>query len=183
MTSRSAATSMTIRPNRADRATAADENQIIAERRAKLRALREKGIAFPNEFRREHIAADLHEKNTTTQRTEGSKSNPVVVKVAGRMMLKRVMGKASFATIQDMSGRIQLYITDSCRARTARGVQALRHRRHPRRRRHAVQDQDRRADGTREESASADQVAAPAAGKVSRPDRSGSNATASAIST
>ena len=87
-----------------------DENQIIAERRAKLAELRERGVAFPNDFPREHLAADLH-------RAWGEKSNeeiePKAVKatIAGRMMLKRVMGKASFATAQDMSGRIQLYVT------------------------------------------------------------------------
>ena len=87
-----------------------DENQIIAERRAKLAELRKRGAAFPNDFRREHLAADLHQ-------AWGGKSNeeiePKAVKatVAGRMMLKRLMGKASFATVQDMSGRIQLYVT------------------------------------------------------------------------
>jgi lysyl-tRNA synthetase class 2 len=89
-----------------------DENQIIAERRAKLDALRAKGIAFPNQFQRDDLAADLIEKYEDRDR-DSLDLNPVVVKVAGRMMLKRVMGKASFATIQDMSGSIQLYITDS----------------------------------------------------------------------
>jgi lysyl-tRNA synthetase, class II len=86
-----------------------DENKIVAERRAKLQTLREQGEAFPNDFRRTHLAAEL--------RTEyGEKSNEelepaqIPVAVAGRMMLQRVMGKASFATIQDMSERIQLYI-------------------------------------------------------------------------
>ena len=91
-------------------APAVDENQIVAERRAKLQALRNQGIAFPNDFRRSHLAAEIHA-------THGGKSNEeleaalVHVDVAGRMMLKRVMGKASFATIQDMSGRVQLYVT------------------------------------------------------------------------
>ncbi len=89
-----------------------DENQIVAERRAKLKALREKGIAYPNKFTREHIAGDLHAKHEDRDR-DSLDLNPVVVKVAGRMMLKRVMGKASFATLQDMSGSIQLYLTDS----------------------------------------------------------------------
>ncbi len=89
----------------------ADSNQIIEERKAKLKALRGAGNAFPNDFRRTHLAADLH-------RDYGAKSNeelePVEIKVmmAGRMMLKRVMGKASFATLQDMSGRMQLYISN-----------------------------------------------------------------------
>ena len=88
-----------------------DTNQIIEERKAKLRVLRGEGNAFPNDFRRTHLAADLH-------RDYGAKSNEelepveINVMVAGRMMLKRVMGKASFATLQDMSGRMQLYISN-----------------------------------------------------------------------
>jgi len=89
-----------------------DDNQIIAERRAKLKALREKGFAFPNKFQRTDLAADLLEKHEGRDR-DSLDLNPVAVKVGGRMMLKRVMGKASFATIQDMSGSIQLYLTDS----------------------------------------------------------------------
>ena len=87
-----------------------DENQIVAERRAKLQALRNQGVAFPNDFRRSHLAAEIH--TTHREKTnEQLEAELVHVEVAGRMMLKRVMGKASFATIQDMSGRIQLYIT------------------------------------------------------------------------
>lgn len=89
-----------------------DENQIIAERRAKLNALRQEGNAFPNTFRREHLAATLHAQYGE-QSKEALANTPVHVKVAGRMMLKRVMGKASFATIQDMSGRIQLFISNN----------------------------------------------------------------------
>ena len=89
-----------------------DENQIIAERRGKLAALREKGNAFPNRFPREDIAGDLHENYENRDR-DSLDLNPVLVKVAGRMTLKRVMGKASFATLLDMSGTIQLYLTDS----------------------------------------------------------------------
>jgi lysyl-tRNA synthetase class 2 len=89
-----------------------DENQIIAERRAKLQALRAKGVAFPNQFQRDNMLGDLSEKYEDSDR-DWLDVNPIVVKVAGRMMLKRVMGKASFATIQDMSGSIQLYVTDS----------------------------------------------------------------------
>jgi lysyl-tRNA synthetase, class II len=93
-----------------------DENSIIAERRAKLATLREQGIAFPNDFKPQHKAADLHEQHGQAER-EYLEAHPVHVVVAGRMMLKRVMGKASFATIQDASGnradgRIQLYITN-----------------------------------------------------------------------
>src|SRR6202795_2268053 len=87
-----------------------DENQIIAERRAKLAELRKLGNAFPNDFLREHLASDLH-RDFGAQANEEIESKAVKVSVAGRMMLKRVMGKASFATLQDMSGRIQLYVT------------------------------------------------------------------------
>jgi lysyl-tRNA synthetase class 2 len=87
-----------------------DENQIIAERRAKLAALRARGNAFPNDFRRDALAADLHKAHDAKSNEELEPLH-LGVSVAGRMMLKRVMGKASFATIQDMSGRIQLYVT------------------------------------------------------------------------
>ncbi len=88
-----------------------ETNQIVDERRAKLKEIRTQGIAFPNDFDRKDYARLLHDEH-------GGKSNevfdaqPVAACVAGRMMLKRVMGKASFATIQDMSGRIQLYISN-----------------------------------------------------------------------
>ena len=93
-----------------------DENTIIAERRAKLAALRADGIAFPNDFRPQHQAAALAEQYGEVER-EALDAQAVQVVVAGRMMLKRVMGKASFATIQDASGlradgRIQLYISN-----------------------------------------------------------------------
>ncbi len=88
----------------------ADENQIIAERRAKLAALRERGHAYPNDFRRDALAADLHAAHDGKANDE-LEASPIVASVAGRMLLKRVMGKASFATLQDMSGAIQLYIT------------------------------------------------------------------------
>ena len=93
-----------------------DENSIIAERRGKLAALRADGIAFPNDFRPQHQAAALAVEYGEVER-ELLESQAVQVVVAGRMMLKRVMGKASFATIQDASGpradgRIQLYISN-----------------------------------------------------------------------
>lgn len=97
-----------------------DDNQLIAERREKLRALREVqanggGVAFPNNFKPAHKAAQLHQDHGETA-NEALEATPVTVSVAGRMMLKRVMGKASFATVQDGSlgevgGRIQLYVT------------------------------------------------------------------------
>ena len=92
-----------------------DENQLIAERRDKLRALREAqaqghGVAFPNDFKPQHHAADLQVQHGA-QDAQALEAQPITVCVAGRMMLKRVMGKASFATVQDASGRIQLYVT------------------------------------------------------------------------
>jgi lysyl-tRNA synthetase class 2 len=89
-----------------------DENQIIAERRGKLNAIRKAGVAFPNDFVRTHLAGDLHGEFGEKPHEE-LESLQVHVAVAGRMMLKRVMGKASFATIQDMSGRIQLFISNN----------------------------------------------------------------------
>jgi len=95
---------------------AADENKIMAERRVKLSAIREKGVAFPNDFKPQHKAADLHEQYGSLSREElEEKAIPVVL--AGRMMLKREAGKkAAFATLQDASGaradgRIQIYVT------------------------------------------------------------------------
>ena len=87
-----------------------DDNQLIAERRDKLRTLRERGVAFPNDFRPRHQAAELHHRHGQVANDE-LEPQAVKVVVAGRMMLKRVMGKACFATLQDASGRIQLYIT------------------------------------------------------------------------
>src|SRR4051812_40410253 len=87
-----------------------DESQVMTERRGKLAALREQGNAYPNDFRRSALAGDLHAAHDDKDNVE-LEASPVVVAVAGRMLLKRVMGKASFATLQDMSGRIQLYIT------------------------------------------------------------------------
>ena len=91
-------------------ATAADDNHIIAERRAKLAEWRKTGQAYPNDFRRENIAGRLDELYGDKSR-EDLEALPIEVRVAGRIMLKRVMGKASFVTIQDLSGRIQLYVT------------------------------------------------------------------------
>jgi lysyl-tRNA synthetase class 2 len=98
-----------------------DENQIIAERRAKLAALRTHGNAFPNDFRRTHLAADLH-AGYGAKTNEELEPQGIKVAVAGRMMLKRVMGKASFATLQDMSGRIQLYISNDATGEEAHGA-------------------------------------------------------------
>jgi lysyl-tRNA synthetase class 2 len=87
-----------------------DENHLIAERRQKLAEWRASGNAYPNDFSRENTAGKIDEVyNAKT--LEELAASPVEVKVAGRIMLKRVMGKASFVTIQDLSGRIQLYIS------------------------------------------------------------------------
>ena len=91
---------------------ATDENHVIAERREKLKAIRAQGIAFPNDFVPQHKAAHLHEEFGGFE-NEVLDPKAVQVSVAGRMMLKRVMGKASFATVQDASGRIQLFIGSS----------------------------------------------------------------------
>ena len=93
---------------------AQDDNQLMAERREKLKALREaqargEGVAFPNDFKPSHHAEGLHTHHGSAT-AEALEAQHHGAKVAGRMMLKRVMGKASFATVQDESGRIQLYV-------------------------------------------------------------------------
>jgi lysyl-tRNA synthetase class 2 len=98
-----------------------DTNQIIEERRAKLAQLRAQGGAFPNDFRRSHLAAELHAAYGSQANEQLEPAN-VRVAVAGRMMLKRVMGKASFATLQDMSGRIQFYVTNDVTGEAAHGA-------------------------------------------------------------
>uniref|UniRef100_UPI0025EC1621 OB-fold nucleic acid binding domain-containing protein n=1 Tax=Ottowia sp. TaxID=1898956 RepID=UPI0025EC1621 len=96
-----------------------DENKLVAERRDKLKALRAAqaaggAVAFPNDFKPKDRAAAIHQAHDATEKeafeadlAAGKKS---IVSVAGRMMLKRVMGKASFATLQDATGRIQIYV-------------------------------------------------------------------------
>ncbi|MGB5340065.1 MAG: lysine--tRNA ligase [Gammaproteobacteria bacterium] len=86
-----------------------DENSLIAQRRAKLTAMRAAGNAFPNDFRRDAIAGELHAEYDDKE-NDALEASPIRVKVAGRLMAKRVMGKASFAQLQDMSGRIQLFL-------------------------------------------------------------------------
>ena len=84
-----------------------DENKLIAERRTKLDALKEQGNAYPNDFRRNAIAEELHQ-TFHTHDNDALAEEQVEVSVAGRMMAKRVMGKASFVKLQDRSGQIQL---------------------------------------------------------------------------
>ncbi len=91
---------------------ATDESQILSERRQKLRALRASGQpAYPNDVRPSHRAEPLHERYASHSR-ETLESEHVAVALAGRIMLKRVQGKASFLTLQDATGRIQLYLND-----------------------------------------------------------------------
>ena len=88
-----------------------DENSIIAERRSKLAHWRTEGIAYPNDFVPEHRAGQLQSQFETADKAVVEEQN-VSVSISGRMMLKRVMGKASFATVQDATGQIQFYIND-----------------------------------------------------------------------
>ena len=100
---------------------AVDENQLLAERREKLAAIRERAkekgeAAFPNDFKPQHRAQDLADQ-FGEETKEALEPMAVRASVAGRMMLKRVMGKASFATLQDASmgsagGRIQIYLNN-----------------------------------------------------------------------
>jgi lysyl-tRNA synthetase class 2 len=93
-----------------DTTTPHDDNQLIAERREKLAAIRRQGVAFPNDFKPRDHAADLLRKHGG-QSNEALEPLGVQVALAGRLMLKRVMGKASFGTLQDATGRIQLFVT------------------------------------------------------------------------
>lgn len=86
-----------------------NENDLIAQRRQNLKELRKTGNAYTNQFKRDSLALDLHaqHENKSKEELEGES---IKVAVAGRMMSRRIMGKASFAHIQDMSGKIQLYV-------------------------------------------------------------------------
>jgi lysyl-tRNA synthetase, class II len=88
-----------------------DENEIIAQRRAKLAELRLRGNPFPNDFRRTDLATALHAAHEAKSK-EALAAEPSETRVAGRVMLRRIMGKASFLTIQDRSGRIQVYVRE-----------------------------------------------------------------------
>jgi len=92
-----------------------DDNTLIAERRSKLAALREQGIAYPNQIERHDLAADLQAKYADSEHwsNEALESAQRHVTIAGRMLAKRIMGKAAFAQIQDMSGRMQLFLQSS----------------------------------------------------------------------
>ncbi len=105
-------------PHSSAPAPAQDENQLILERREKLKALRQaqqdgQGVAFPNDFKPADHAAHLHaaHNDKAPESLNGEGVAKITAKIAGRMMLKRVMGKASFATLQDSTGRFQVYVT------------------------------------------------------------------------
>src|SRR5687768_17369103 len=84
-------------------------HDLIEQRRAKLKELRDQGIAYPVGFRRDALAKKVIEQYNNKSESE-LEAHPIQVKIAGRIMSRRLMGKASFTHIQDMSGRIQLYI-------------------------------------------------------------------------
>ncbi|MBK5968768.1 MULTISPECIES: lysine--tRNA ligase [Thiorhodovibrio] len=86
-----------------------DEHKLIAQRREKLTRIREQGVAFPNDFRRNAMAGELLAEYNSKSDTELEQLG-VRVKLAGRVMSRRVMGKASFAHLQDMSGKMQLFV-------------------------------------------------------------------------
>ncbi len=94
------------------------ENKLIAERRGKLDALREHGNAYPNDFRRNALAEELH-RTYASHEDEALRDEHAAVSVSGRMMAKRVMGKASFIKLQDRSGQIQVRLE---RDRLADGI-------------------------------------------------------------
>ena len=86
-----------------------DENKLIAQRREKLTAMRAAGQAYPNVFKRDSMAADLI-KLYNHESKESLEEKAISICIAGRMMFKRVMGKASFAKLQDMTGQFQIYV-------------------------------------------------------------------------
>ena len=86
-----------------------EENHLIEERRKKLAELRKADLAFPNDFKRKNLAQELKDDLDQFSKAELEKKKKKA-SVAGRIMLRRMMGKASFTTIQDFSGRIQLYV-------------------------------------------------------------------------
>ncbi|MEZ5564401.1 MAG: lysine--tRNA ligase [Gammaproteobacteria bacterium] len=86
-----------------------EDNKLVAERRRKLAELRSAGFRFPNSFRRSALAAQLH-ATYQNYSNESLEAQPVEVLVGGRMLTRRIMGKASFATLQDRSGQIQIFL-------------------------------------------------------------------------
>lgn len=89
--------------------TVQSESQLMAQRKAKLDALREEGQAYPNDFKRDALAVTLHAEFDSASK-DALEQTQKRVALAGRIMMRRLMGKASFVSIQDMSGRMQLYV-------------------------------------------------------------------------
>ena len=85
------------------------ENDLIKQRRSKLEELRNRGNAYPNSFRRDSLSQDLKDQCEGVSK-EDLEAKEMTVSVAGRIMLQRIMGKASFITLQDMKGQIQAYV-------------------------------------------------------------------------
>jgi lysyl-tRNA synthetase, class II len=92
--------------------TPQDREKLVEERRAKLKGIRDKGAAFPNDFAREHYAADLVAQHGASA-NEQLEATPIPATIAGRLMLKRVMGKACFGTLRDMTGAIQIFVSEN----------------------------------------------------------------------
>jgi lysyl-tRNA synthetase class 2 len=86
-----------------------EDNEQIAIRREKLATWRHAGLAYPNDFRRDALAAELLAAHADTG-AEALEATPVAVRIAGRIMTRRLMGKASFVHLQDGSGRLQVYV-------------------------------------------------------------------------
>ena len=87
------------------------EEGLIEERRKKLEILRSNKKAYVNDFSKEHYAEDIHKKNKSFSKEELVEKNIDNISVAGRIVLMRVMGNASFATVRDSSGDIQIYVS------------------------------------------------------------------------
>ena len=90
--------------------TMSEERDLLATRRAKREKWLESAGSYTNDFRREHVAADLHAKFATVDKAELA-TLQVPTAISGRVMLRRVMGKASFITVADVSGQIQCYLS------------------------------------------------------------------------
>ncbi len=89
--------------------TQTDENEQINQRMAKLATLREQSNAYPNDFKREDFIGDFIASCESKSKEELAEEN-IKVRFAGRLMSRRIMGKASFANVQDMSGRVQIFV-------------------------------------------------------------------------
>ncbi len=89
-----------------------DLNEQLVQRREKLQALHKQGNAFPNDFKRDHFAANIHAAYDRLE-NEVLEAKPIPVKMAGRIMTRRLMGKASFINVQDMSGQMQVYLREN----------------------------------------------------------------------